>query len=78
MVESLIYASKAKLNLEKVLENISGGAAASFSLSNYAPRILKGDFKPGFFVEHFMKDMKIALEECEKMNLCLPGLALVK
>ena len=46
MVESLLYAQKAKLNLEKVLENISGGAAASFSLSNYAPRILKGDFNP--------------------------------
>lgn len=46
MVESLLYAKKAELNLEKVLENISGGAAASFSLSNYAPRILKGDYKP--------------------------------
>lgn len=55
MVESLLYAQKAKLNLEKVLENISGGAAASFSLSNYAPRILKGDFNP---VNYYFYNLK--------------------
>jgi 3-hydroxyisobutyrate dehydrogenase and related beta-hydroxyacid dehydrogenases len=52
-------------------------AASSWALSNLAPRILKGDFNPGFFVEHFIKDMGIALEEAKKMNLSLPGLALV-
>ena len=57
---------------------MSVGAAGSKSLDIYAPRILKGDFEPGFFVEHFIKDMGIALAEAEKMNLCLPGLGLAK
>src|SRR5207245_6846067 len=59
-----------------VLESVSGGAAGSWSLSNYVPRIMKGDFEPGFFVEHFLKDMEIALDEARQMNLALPGLAL--
>jgi 3-hydroxyisobutyrate dehydrogenase len=74
--EALLYAHRAGLELETVLESVSGGAAGSWSLSNYAPRILKGDFAPGFMVEHFIKDMEIALAEARRMNLALPGLAL--
>ena len=74
--EALLYAHRAGLDLEAVLESVSGGAAGSWSLSNYAPRILKGDFAPGFMVEHFIKDMEIALSEARRMNLALPGLAL--
>lgn len=77
MVEALIYGTKAGLDLETMLRSISGGAAGCWSLDNYAPRILKGDMEPGFFVDHFVKDMGIALEEARRMNLPLPGLALV-
>lgn len=76
--ESLLYAYQAGLNLEDVLAAVSQGAAGSWSLSNYGPRILRGDFQPGFYVEHFIKDMGIALDDAQKMNLSLPGLALVK
>jgi len=76
--EALLYAYKAGLDLENVLASVSKGAAGSWSLSNLAPRILKGDFAPGFYVEHFVKDMGIALDDAQKMNLSLPGLALVK
>jgi 3-hydroxyisobutyrate dehydrogenase len=76
--EALLYGYKAGLNLQSVLESVSGGAAGSWSLSNYAPRMLKGDFQPGFFVEHFIKDMGIALAEAKHMNLALPGLALAE
>ena len=75
--EALLYAYRAGLDLEGVLASVSTGAAGSWSLSNYAPRILRGDFKPGFYVEHFVKDMGIALDDARKMNLALPGLALV-
>jgi 3-hydroxyisobutyrate dehydrogenase len=74
--EALLYAYRAGLDLETVLESVSGGAAGSWSLSNYAPRILKGDFAPGFMVEHFIKDMEITLAEARRMDLALPGLAL--
>ena len=74
--EALLYAYRAGLDLETVLESVSGGAAGSWSLSNYAPRMLKGDFAPGFMVEHFIKDMEIALSEARRMNLAMPGLAL--
>ncbi|TWT50552.1 2-hydroxy-3-oxopropionate reductase [Rubripirellula amarantea] len=74
--EGLLYASRAGLDLTKVLESVSSGAAGSWSLTNLGPRVLKGDYAPGFFVEHFLKDMGIALEEARRMNLCLPGLAL--
>jgi 3-hydroxyisobutyrate dehydrogenase len=74
--EALLYAYRAGLNLETVLEAVSGGAAGSWSLSNYAPRMLKGDFAPGFMVDHFIKDMEITLGEARRMNLALPGLAL--
>ena len=77
LCEALIYGAKAGLDLETMLSSISGGAAACWSLDNLAPRLLQRNFEPGFFVEHFIKDMGIALDEAKKMNLSLPGLALV-
>ena len=74
--EALLYAYRAGLELDKVLEAVAGGAAGSWSLSNYAPRMLRGDYAPGFMVEHFIKDMEITLAEARKMDLALPGLAL--
>ena len=74
--EALLYAHRAKLDLETVMQSVATGAAGSWSLSNLAPRIMKGDFNPGFFVEHFIKDMGIALDEAKRMQLALPGLAL--
>ena len=74
--ESLIYGYKAGLDMKTMLSSISGGAAACWALDNYAPRILNRDFNPGFFVEHFIKDMGIALDEAKRMKLVLPGLAL--
>src|SRR5207249_4658994 len=74
--EALLYAYRAGLDVGRVLETISGGAAGSWSLTNYAPRILRGDFAPGFKVDHFVKDLGIALAEAARMNLALPGLAL--
>ena len=76
--EGLLYAQRAGLDPERVLASVSGGAAGSWSLANLAPRMLKGDFAPGFYVEHFVKDMSIALREAERMKLSLPGLALAK
>ncbi len=78
MCESLLYGQKAGLDLSTMLSSISGGAAACWSLDNLAPRIVKGDFEPGFFVDHFIKDMGIALEEARSMNISLPGLSLVR
>lgn len=78
MCEGLLYARKAELNPETVLESIGGGAAASWSLANLYPRILKGDFGPGFYVEHFVKDLQIALREAGRMKLNLPGLVLAE
>lgn len=74
--EALLYGYKAGLNLETVMQSVSSGAAGSWSLSNYGPRMMAGNFDPGFFVEHFIKDMGIALEESKRMNLSMPGLAL--
>nr|WP_264467006.1 NAD(P)-dependent oxidoreductase [Enterococcus avium] len=73
MTEMLVYAKAANLDVEKVLETLGGGAAQNWSMSNYAPRILKADYSPGFFVKHFIKDLKIALDEAEKMHLNLPA-----
>ena len=78
MCEALLYAHRAGLDLETTLRAIAPGAAGSWSLSNLAPRILRGDFAPGFMVEHFVKDMRIAIEECRRMQLDLPGLALAE
>jgi len=76
--EAVIYAEKAGLNPENVLKSISTGAAGSWSLSNLAPRMLKGNFEPGFYIKHFIKDMKIALAEAERMDMPVPGLSLAK
>ncbi|MHC4179993.1 MAG: NAD(P)-dependent oxidoreductase [Planctomycetota bacterium] len=74
--EGLLYAYKAGLDLETVMQSVASGAAGSWSLSNLGTRIIAGNFDPGFFVEHFIKDMGIALEESKRMGLCMPGLAL--
>eukprot|EP01112_Ceratiomyxa_fruticulosa_P016095 TRINITY_DN4828_c0_g2_i1.p1 TRINITY_DN4828_c0_g2~~TRINITY_DN4828_c0_g2_i1.p1 ORF type:complete len:345 (-),score=86.33 TRINITY_DN4828_c0_g2_i1:248-1282(-) len=76
MVEGLIYGAKAGLDLNEVIKAVGSGAAGSWSINNYGPRILQRNFEPGFFVEHFIKDMKIALSEAQRMNLNLPGLKL--
>lgn len=73
LTEMLVYAKAADLDVEKVLDTLSGGAAQNWSMTNYAPRILKADYSPGFFVKHFIKDLKIALDEAEKMQLDLPA-----
>ena len=75
--EALLYGAKAGLDLEIMLSTISKGAAACWSLDNLAPRVLKRNFDPGFFVEHFIKDMGIALDEAKRMGISLPGLSLV-
>ncbi|MEM7453666.1 MAG: NAD(P)-dependent oxidoreductase [Planctomycetota bacterium] len=74
--EALLYAWKSGLDLETTLKSVSSGAAGSWSLSNLAPRIIDNNFDPGFFVEHFIKDMGIALEEANRLGLSLPGLSL--
>jgi len=74
--EALLYGYQAGLNLETVMQSVCSGAAGSWSLSNLGPRIINNDFDPGFFVEHFIKDMGIALEEAKRLGLALPGLAL--
>ena len=74
--EGLLYAHKAGLDLPTVMQSVASGAAGSWSLSNLAPRMIDQNFDPGFFVEHFIKDMGIALDEAARMNLSLPGLAL--
>ena len=74
--EALLYAYKAGLDPATVLQSVGGGAAASWSLNNLGPRIIARNFEPGFFVEHFIKDMGIALEESKRMGLVMPGLAL--
>jgi 3-hydroxyisobutyrate dehydrogenase len=76
--EALLYGYKAGLDLDRVLESVASGAAGSWSLSNYGPRMLSGDFAPGFVVDHFVKDMGIALAEAKRMRLSLPGLALAE
>ena len=78
MCEGLLYARKAGLNPKTVLTSVGGGAAASWSLANLYPRILKNDFGPGFYVEHFVKDLQIALGEARRMKLNLPALALAE
>src|SRR5262245_1878189 len=78
LCEALLYGYKAGLNLETVFQSVSVGAAGSKALDILGPRILARNFEPGFYVEHFIKDMGIALAEAERMNLCLPGLGLAK
>lgn len=74
VAESFKFAKEVGLDLEDFFKTVSTGSGGSFSMMSYGPRILKNDFKPGFFVHHFIKDMRLALEECEKMKITLPGL----
>jgi 3-hydroxyisobutyrate dehydrogenase len=76
--EALPYALRADLDVAKVVETIGTGAAGSWSLVNYGPRALRGDFEPGFKIDHFIKDLGIALDEARRMRLALPGLALAE
>lgn|SRR5699024_5506018 len=73
LIEMMAYANKAGLPLESVVKTVNGGAARNWSLENYGPRIIQNDYSPGFFVKHFVKDLKIALDEAKKMNLELPA-----
>lgn len=73
LTEMFVYAKAAGLDLQSVLETVTGGGGDNWSLENYGPRILNGDFKPGFYSKHFLKDLRIALDESEKMNLDLPA-----
>eukprot|EP01084_Bolivina_argentea_P147102 257416_1 len=74
--EGLLYAYRVGLDLNETIKAIGSGAAGSFSINVLGPRIVNGDLDPGFFVEHFIKDMGIALDEAKKMNIALPGLSL--
>ncbi|KAF8820515.1 3-hydroxyisobutyrate dehydrogenase, partial [Cardiosporidium cionae] len=74
VAEALLYAKRVGLDLEDTIAAVSGGAAGSWSLTNYGPKMVNRDFKPGFYVEHFIKDLGIALEEAKKMKLSLPGI----
>ncbi len=76
MSEGLLYASRVGLDVAGVLESVASGAAGSWSLSNLAPRVVAGNFAPGFFVDHMVKDLGIALAEARRARLALPGLAL--
>ncbi|UTR16337.1 NAD(P)-dependent oxidoreductase [Salipaludibacillus sp. LMS25] len=76
--EALAYAKKAGLDQENVLKSIQTGAARSFTLSELAPRMIRGDFEPGFYIKHFIKDMRIAIESAEELDLNMPGLKLAK
>ena len=76
--EAMAYGLNAGLTMEDVLRSITAGAAGSWSLTNLAPRMLKEDLDPGFYIKHIIKDMKIALDEAQRMNLQLPGLSLAK
>jgi 3-hydroxyisobutyrate dehydrogenase len=76
--EALLYGYKAGLDLETVLESVGSGAAGSWSLTNLGPRIIAGNFDPGFFIEHFLKDLRIVLDESRGMQLAVPGVALAE
>lgn len=76
--EAMVYAKKSGLDQKTVLKSIETGAAGSWSLSNLAPRMINGDFEPGFYIKHFIKDMGIALESAKEMGMRTPGLALAK
>jgi 3-hydroxyisobutyrate dehydrogenase len=76
--EALLYAHRAGLDVENTIDTVKSGAAGSWSLSNYGPRIVCGDFEPGFRIDHFIKDLGIALAEARRMNLSLPGTALAE
>jgi 3-hydroxyisobutyrate dehydrogenase len=77
-VESLLYAHRVGMDQNAVIDVIGQGAASSWTINNLGRRIANGDFNPGFYIKHFVKDMGIALDEAKRMNLSLPGLALVQ
>jgi 3-hydroxyisobutyrate dehydrogenase len=77
-IESLAYAQGVGLDPRRVLDSIGAGSAASWSLANLAPRVLDGNFGPGFYVKHFVKDLRIALASAEEAGIDLPGCALAK
>lgn len=76
MAEALAFARANQLDLEAVLKALSGGGASSWALLNLAPRVLKGDFAPGFYVKHFVKDLRLSLDVCREQKVALPGLEL--
>jgi 3-hydroxyisobutyrate dehydrogenase len=78
LCEGLRYAERSGLDPRQVLESVATGAAGSWSIQNLAPRILQGDFAPGFRIDHFLKDLRIATEEAKEMGLDLPGLTLAE
>src|SRR5690554_1662218 len=78
MIEALVYAKQANLDIEKALQSISKGAASSWQLDNNAPKVIKKDYTPGFYIKHFLKDLHIAQEEARMEALDLPGLDLVE
>ena len=73
--EAFIYGHKAGLNLDQMTKLLNKGAAGSFQIEKLGPRVLRRDFEPGFYVEHFVKDLGIALEECKRMGISLPGMS---
>jgi 3-hydroxyisobutyrate dehydrogenase len=75
--EALVYAAKAGLDEQAVIDIVGKGAASSWCINTLGPRIVQGDYRPGFYVDHFIKDMGIALREAAAMGLAMPGLALV-
>ena len=76
--ESLIYAQQAGLDVRKWHELVSVGAAGSVAMKTLGSRIMDGDFRPGFFIDHFVKDLGLILEECRRMHLVLPGATLAE
>lgn len=78
MCEAIVFAARAGLDLETTLAAISSGAAGSWALTNLGPRILQRDFGPGFMIAHIVKDMRLALDECRRMGIALPGLTLAE
>jgi len=77
VVESLLYGHRAGMGMNEIIDVIGSGAAASWAVNNLGRRIADGNYDPGFFIKHFVKDMGIALKEAARMNLSLPGLAMV-
>jgi len=78
LAESLTYAKNCGIDAKVALEAVSAGAAGSWALSNLGPRILKDDYAAGFYVDHFVKDLGIALDEAKEMKLALPMVALAE
>jgi len=76
--EALIYGHKAGVDLPGMVELLAGGGAGSFTLEKLAPRMLRRDFEPGFYVEHFVKDLRIVLDESRQMGISVPGTALAQ